>query len=212
MTDWQPIATAPRDGTKFLGFAPANKRASNQNARYDQMRVDWKKKGSDGERFWRELPESSYTAWTPLPPPPDTCCDCGAPVRRWVFQPEEVECLNNFQRSGAMHPFTCPNNHPSPKDLLATVFGWVCPCCEYTQGWAHDFMKEYEAALHHGDLLLPPQQAETVDPDLVNARLLASKVSDTGMDYTDGKHDCFVNVQVFYKAHQRGLIKMGDGV
>ena len=67
-------------------------------------------------------------------------------------------------------------------------------------------------ALRHGDLLLPPQQAETVDPDLVNARLLASKVSDTGMDYTDGKHDCFVNVQVFYKAHQRGLIKMGDGV
>ena len=64
-------------------------------------------------------------------------------------------------------------------------------------------------ALRDGDLVLPPQP---VDPDLVNARILASKVSDTGMDYTDGKHDCFVNVQVFYKAHQRGLIKMGDGV
>ena len=65
-------------------------------------------------------------------------------------------------------------------------------------------------ALNSGDLLLPSQQAEAEDPDLVNARILATKVSDTGIDYTDGEHDYFSNVQSFYKALKSGLIKMGD--
>lgn len=42
-----------------------------------------------------------------------------------------------------MHPFTCPalNHHEGhPSTLIATQDGWVCPSCDYTQVWAHDFM------------------------------------------------------------------------
>ena len=69
-----------------------------------------------------------------------------------VFTAEEVKNLNEFQRSGAMHSFTCgaekhdyePGHRP---DLLATTGGWVCPDphCDYTQDWAHDFMKDGSA-------------------------------------------------------------------
>ena len=49
-----------------------------------------------------------------------------------------------------MHPFTCPNrgdgNHfDNGSDLgalIPTVRGWICQCCDYTQGWAHDFMSD----------------------------------------------------------------------
>jgi hypothetical protein len=45
-----------------------------------------------------------------------------------------------------LHPFTCPNrgNHPELAGdkgvLVPTVRGWICPFCDYTQDWAHDFM------------------------------------------------------------------------
>ena len=71
-----------------------------------------------------------------------TCCDCGASIPIIHFQPEEVESLNDFQMSGVMHPFTCGKSHPEPRTLLATTRGWVCPVCDYTQDWAHDFMKD----------------------------------------------------------------------
>lgn len=70
------------------------------------------------------------------------------------FTPEQVESLNRFQRSGEFHPFTCGGNrsdeahvayakeHGDPDYglLVATPDGWVCPVCDYKQGWAHDFM------------------------------------------------------------------------
>ncbi len=46
-----------------------------------------------------------------------------------------------------MHPFTCPNRSDHPMIagdkgiLVPTVRGWICQCCDYTQGWAHEFMK-----------------------------------------------------------------------
>jgi len=46
-----------------------------------------------------------------------------------------------------MHPFTCATGE-TKKDLdgegvlVATPEGWVCPYCDYTQNWAHDFMAE----------------------------------------------------------------------
>ena len=64
-------------------------------------------------------------------------------------------------------------------------------------------------ALNNGDLLLPPQP---VDPDLVNARILATKASLIGTDYTNGKNDNHWRVQEFYGCLKSGLIKMGDGV
>jgi len=67
-----------------------------------------------------------------------------------IFTPEEVVNLNDYQRSGQFHPFTCGNgddpNHPHPYGgngvLVATVRGWICPFCDYAQNWAHEFIKE----------------------------------------------------------------------
>jgi hypothetical protein len=55
--------------------------------------------------------------------------------------------LNAFQTFPHFHPFTCPESPhgdlPKPS-LVATTDGWVCPGCDYTQGWAHTFMADPE--------------------------------------------------------------------
>lgn len=67
-----------------------------------------------------------------------------------VWSEQQVKSLNDFQRAGAMHPFTCDrcrfklgtwsgNDHVQ-RCLVATPEGWVCPTCDYTQDWAHPFM------------------------------------------------------------------------
>ena len=64
------------------------------------------------------------------------------------FTKEEVDKLNKFQNSGEFHPFTCDRvsqkceTKTSKKEgiLIATEMGWICPCGEYKQYWAHDFM------------------------------------------------------------------------
>ena len=58
------------------------------------------------------------------------------------FSVEQVTNLNKHQTDGRFHPFTCggsacPVTHST---LVATVRGWICPYCDYTQGWAHGFM------------------------------------------------------------------------
>ena len=68
---------------------------------------------------------------------------------------EQVAKLNEFQRYTTMHPFTCGSNrhdvahvawaeeHDEDNgQLVATNAGWICPVCNYTQNWAHDFMFE----------------------------------------------------------------------
>lgn len=64
---------------------------------------------------------------------------------------EQVRRLNDFQNSGAFHPFTCPEQREvshnkgeahKDTDLIATNDGWVCPECDYTQNWAHKGMLE----------------------------------------------------------------------
>jgi hypothetical protein len=66
------------------------------------------------------------------------------PMTQPPWNRDQIESLNEFQQSGFMHPFTCPNNHGSneARTLRATHNGWTCPNCEYTQGWAHDFMAD----------------------------------------------------------------------
>jgi len=50
----------------------------------------------------------------------------------------EVELLNQYQRRGEMHPYTCPKEHDRETILVATNDGWVCPDGDgYTQNWAH---------------------------------------------------------------------------
>lgn len=52
----------------------------------------------------------------------------------WTAQ--QVRALNEWQTSEMFHPFTCA----SGDTLRATESGWVCPHCDYTQAWAHEFM------------------------------------------------------------------------
>jgi hypothetical protein len=67
------------------------------------------------------------------------------------FSPEQVEKLNQYQKEGKFHPFTCCSQDDKECErssgrgeglLTATVDGWVCPCGKYTQNWAHKFMSE----------------------------------------------------------------------
>lgn len=57
-----------------------------------------------------------------------------------IFTEDEVKSLNEFQKSGIMHPFTCGK---CSNDLIATTDGWKCEDekCDYVQDWAHDWMK-----------------------------------------------------------------------
>jgi len=57
-----------------------------------------------------------------------------------IWTHEQVHNLNEYQVAGVMHPFTCGNEHPGDKELVATVRGWICTGCDYTQDWAHSFM------------------------------------------------------------------------
>lgn len=66
-----------------------------------------------------------------------------------VFTCDEVENLASHQTRSQYHPFTCPNRsdgshryaYGDKGALVATVRGWICPFCDFTQDWAHGFMK-----------------------------------------------------------------------
>ena len=64
------------------------------------------------------------------------------------MSPDEILQLNKYQTARKFHPFTCPNRNDGKHRefngdkgaLVATMRGWVCPWCDYTQTWAHGFM------------------------------------------------------------------------
>lgn len=64
------------------------------------------------------------------------------------FSADQVVALADWQQRGVVHPFTCPNRgdgrhrdlYGDLGALVPTVRGWICPFCDYTQNWAHDFM------------------------------------------------------------------------
>lgn len=64
---------------------------------------------------------------------------------------EQVDNLNTNQRRHPplWHEFTCSDPHPGfDRTLVATVNGWICPHCDYQQGWCHPFMvKSYPGGL-----------------------------------------------------------------
>ncbi|MFM9616816.1 hypothetical protein ACKI14_02500 [Streptomyces turgidiscabies] len=72
------------------------------------------------------------------------------PIRA-PWTPEQVAALNEFQRRGGMHPFTCGGEHAgSSPALVARADGWHCPGsyqapCDYRQDWAHVFMTDPNA-------------------------------------------------------------------
>jgi len=63
------------------------------------------------------------------------------------FDKEQVELLNNYQREGKYHPYTCCSPEEIPECLrakgesegvlIAKEKGLICPCGKYTQNWAH---------------------------------------------------------------------------
>jgi len=72
----------------------------------------------------------------------------GAVTAKRVFTLDEVKSLNAFQRAGVAHPYTCvygrDRNHLDGEGVLvATERGWICLYCDYTQDWAHGFMKDW---------------------------------------------------------------------
>lgn len=71
-----------------------------------------------------------------------------------IWSASQCRKLNDYQRRGHMHPFTCGGDRSDDAHtayarkhrdrdrglLVATPFGWRCPVCKYTQTWAHGFM------------------------------------------------------------------------
>lgn len=102
------------------------------------------------------------------------------PEMRAPWSPEQVENLRKFQSCGWVHQFTCcrgDESTPSCKRresarlrfdegkevpytdenegvLIPTEDGWLCPCGEYRQNWAHESMIQG---------LLPPNPQEWLD-------------------------------------------------
>jgi hypothetical protein len=69
MSDWQPIETAPKDGTRILGYFPRN---AGYASRLDVQPIAWVGWGGG---VWETLGggkplDSEITHWMPLPPPP----------------------------------------------------------------------------------------------------------------------------------------------
>lgn len=70
---------------------------------------------------------------------------------------DQVAQLNAWQRSDFVHPFTCDHRsdgrhgelYGDTGTLVATINGWICPWCSYTQNWAHDFMASADVLEHH---------------------------------------------------------------
>lgn len=77
-----------------------------------------------------------------------------------IWTQETVDKLNQYQQDGIMHPYTCGRNRTDENHLdgegvlLATVYGWKCPYCDYTQDWVgicpvdEDWYKERKESLN----------------------------------------------------------------
>lgn len=66
-----------------------------------------------------------------------------------IFTPQQVINLNTYQATAMFHPFTCGGDRTGESHggqagdggiLVATVRGWICPFCDYTQTWAAGLM------------------------------------------------------------------------
>jgi len=65
LTEWRPIETAPRDGTRVLGYQ------GSEGDHKGRVALVWR--WNDGKPFWScaDYPGLQPTRWLPLPPPPN---------------------------------------------------------------------------------------------------------------------------------------------
>ena len=74
MSEWQPIETAPRDGSKMLlcvaGFEPAVGRYDRQRGMFDYLQEEDMPDDAAWQRCLESNPRWDVTHWMPLPAPP----------------------------------------------------------------------------------------------------------------------------------------------
>jgi hypothetical protein len=66
MTKWQPIETAPKDGTEIIAYRKV------QPPHIEAM--SWADYGDTGRWYWTydgDSPDVQPTHWIPIPPPPE---------------------------------------------------------------------------------------------------------------------------------------------
>lgn len=70
MNEWQPIETAPKDGSRVLAYQPDGRWQSKRTCRGETIElVYWHQPGNpDSAGFW--MPSIRPTHWMPLPEPP----------------------------------------------------------------------------------------------------------------------------------------------
>lgn len=92
------------------------------------------------------------------------------------FSSTQVAALENWQRSGVVHPFTCPHRTDGAHEqrygdlgaLVPETSGWFCPDCGYSQLWCHDFMLNVTSQAIQEDSQNPnsaPESPAGVAPD-----------------------------------------------
>lgn len=76
------------------------------------------------------------------------------PAGERIWTDEQVRNINEFQRSGAMHPFTCSCPHPERNyRLIAHPDGLRCDHCGHHQTWVHPFMADGAAVRSHNEMM-----------------------------------------------------------
>ena len=67
MTDWQPIETAPRDGTEILALQVDGRELTYTAVHWETMAEEWRDYSASGAAGFTPF-EPQY--WMPLPEPP----------------------------------------------------------------------------------------------------------------------------------------------
>lgn len=124
------------------------------------------------------------------------------------FNPDQVANLNAYQVAGRFHPFTCPNRNRKTHRvfngdlgaLVATVRGWICPWCDYTQEWAHDFMCEPLLPDPVAEILADHRETTAVQRE----REACAKVADAEMIAANKASRCAVaGSHAYYAENQK---------
>lgn len=73
---------------------------------------------------------------------PFTCPNDGddAHIKHEFEKNHRGENYDEYLKAEKAKGINYPESAFNETSLIATEKGWVCPVCDYTQNWAHDFM------------------------------------------------------------------------